>query len=45
MGAADDELVTLLCHRYYQSLYYTQLQESVLVVLNPYRTAVDVNST
>ena len=31
----DDGLVTQLCHRYYQGLYYTQLQESLLVVLNP----------
>ncbi|WFD31395.1 chitin synthase [Malassezia sp. CBS 17886] len=43
-GAAEDELETWLCHRYYQSVYYTQLQASVLVVLNPFRAPVDVNS-
>ena len=43
-GDAEDELVTHVCHRYYQSLYYTQLQEAVLLVLNPFQTAVDVNS-
>lgn len=40
----DDGLVTQLCHRYYQGLYYTQIQESLLVVLNPFRPAIDVNS-
>ncbi|WFD06900.1 chitin synthase [Malassezia vespertilionis] len=43
LSDSEDELVTRLCHRYYQSQYYTQLQEAVLVVLNPYHTAVDVN--
>ena len=43
-GDGEDELVTHVCHRYYQSLYYTQLQEAVLLVLNPFQTAVDVNS-
>ena len=40
----EDEMLTRVCHRYYQSLYYTQVQESVLLVTNPYHAAVDVNS-
>ena len=42
-GGAEDELATQLCHRYYQGIFYTQIQESVLVVLNPFHTPVDVN--
>lgn len=44
LGDVEDELLTRVCHRYYQSLYYTQVQESVLLVTNPYHAAVDVNS-
>ncbi|WFD27478.1 chitin synthase [Malassezia nana] len=40
----DDEMVTRVCHRYYQSLYYTQVQESVLLVTNPYEAAIEANS-
>ena len=36
VGGAEDELVTRLYHRYQQAVYYTQLQESVLVSVNPY---------
>lgn len=42
-GDAEDELMTQLCHRYYQSMYYSQIQESVLVAINPFHTPVDVN--
>ena len=35
VGGAEDELVTRLYHRYQQAVYYTQLQESVLVSVNP----------
>ena len=42
-GVAEDELSTQLCHRYYQGIYYTQIQESVLVAINPFHTPVDVN--
>ena len=43
VGGAEDELVTRLYHRYQQAVYYTQLQESVLVSVNPYGAAADVN--
>ncbi|WFD42488.1 chitin synthase [Malassezia psittaci] len=42
-GDLEDELTTRLCHRYYQGIYYTQIQESVLVAVNPFHTPVDVN--
>ncbi|WFD36077.1 chitin synthase [Malassezia cuniculi] len=42
-GDAEDALATQLYHQYTNGVYYTQLQEAVLVAVNAYGSPVDVN--
>ena len=42
-GEADDALATQLYHQYTNGVYYTQLQEAVLVAVNATGTPIDIN--